>query len=96
MWDGAVRRSRGRVNEVLAAGGLDHEAHVADDGVHASLRRLLCDLIEESATAACRPVSVRMRVTVAAASWLLMRPFCSSSPRLARMWSSACCSCSSV
>jgi Protein of unknown function (DUF664) len=47
LWDGAVRRSQARVEEALVAGGLDHEAHVADGGVHASLRRLICDLIEE-------------------------------------------------
>lgn len=47
IWDGAVRRSRARVNEALAAGGLDLEAHVADGGEHASLRRLIYDLIEE-------------------------------------------------
>ena len=47
LWDGAVRRSEARVNEALATGGLDHEAHVADGGVHASLRRLLFDLVEE-------------------------------------------------
>jgi hypothetical protein len=47
LWDGAVRRSQARVDAALAAGGLDHEAHVADRGVHASLRRLIFDLIEE-------------------------------------------------
>jgi hypothetical protein len=47
LWDGAVRRSQARVNEALAAGGLDHEANVADGGVHASLRRLMFDLVEE-------------------------------------------------
>ncbi len=47
LWDGAVGRSRARVDEALAAGGLDRQAYVADDGVHASLRRLICDLIEE-------------------------------------------------
>ncbi len=47
IWDGAVARSRVRVDEALAKGGLDLEASVADGGVHASLRRLICDLIEE-------------------------------------------------
>ncbi len=47
IWDGAVRRSRGRLEQALAKGGLDREVDVADDGVHASLRRLICDLIEE-------------------------------------------------
>ncbi len=47
LWGGAVERSRARVDEALAAGGLDHEAHVGDGKVHASLRRLICDMIEE-------------------------------------------------
>ncbi len=47
LWDGAVRRSQARVDAALAAGGLDHEARVADHGGHASLRRLIFDLIEE-------------------------------------------------
>lgn len=47
LWDAAVERSRARVAEALAAGGLDREAHVADGGVHAILRRLLFDLVEE-------------------------------------------------
>jgi hypothetical protein len=48
LWDGAVARSRARVDEALADGGLDQSVHMsAPDGRHASLRRLLCDLIEE-------------------------------------------------
>ena len=47
LWDGAVARSRMRVSEALEQGGLDLEAHVADGGVHASLRRVLFDLVEE-------------------------------------------------
>lgn len=47
LWEGAVLRSRDRVDEALAEGGLDHEAAIADRGVHASLRRLLFDLVEE-------------------------------------------------
>jgi hypothetical protein len=47
LWDAAVSRSRGRVADALAGGGLDLEADIADDGVHASLRRLLFDLVEE-------------------------------------------------
>ena len=47
LWEGAVLRSRDRVDEALADGGLDHEAAIADRGVHASLRRLLFDLVEE-------------------------------------------------
>lgn len=48
LWDGAVARSRARFEAALASGGLDQLAHVSGpDGRHASLRRLLCDLIEE-------------------------------------------------
>jgi hypothetical protein len=48
LWENAVARSRARFDEAIARGGLDQLVHVAtDDGEHASLRRLLCDLIEE-------------------------------------------------
>jgi hypothetical protein len=48
LWDGAVARARGRLDAALADGGLDQRAHIsAPDGTHASLRRLVCDLIEE-------------------------------------------------
>jgi hypothetical protein len=48
LWDGAVERSRKRIEAALADGGLDQPAHVTGpDGEPASLRRLLCDLIEE-------------------------------------------------
>jgi hypothetical protein len=48
LWDGAVERSRACVGAALADGGLDQLVHVtAPDGQHASLRRLICDLIEE-------------------------------------------------
>jgi len=48
LWDGAVDRSRERVAAALADGGLDQPAHISwPDGRHASLRRLVCDLIEE-------------------------------------------------
>lgn len=48
LWDGAVDRSRARLNAALADGGLDQAVHWAGpDGQHASLRRLVCDLIEE-------------------------------------------------
>jgi Protein of unknown function (DUF664)/DinB superfamily/Pentapeptide repeats (8 copies) len=47
-WEGAVARSRARFDAALACGGLDQPVHAAaPDGRHASLRRLLCDLIEE-------------------------------------------------
>jgi hypothetical protein len=48
LWDGAVGRSRARLGAALANGGLDQLVHVsAPDGRHASLRRLVCDLIGE-------------------------------------------------
>jgi hypothetical protein len=48
LWDGAVERSRARLAAALADGGLGQPAHVSGpDGQHASLRRLVCDLIEE-------------------------------------------------
>jgi len=48
LWDGAVERSRARLAAALADGGLDQLVHLsAPDGRHASLRRLVCDLIEE-------------------------------------------------
>ena len=48
LWDGAVARSRARLDAALADGGLDQLAHASSsDGRHASLRRLVCDLIEE-------------------------------------------------
>jgi hypothetical protein len=48
LWDGAVERSRARFAAAMARGGLDQLVHAsAPDGRHASLRRLVCDLIEE-------------------------------------------------
>ncbi len=47
LWDGAVERSRERVAAALAEGGMDQPVHMGWEGQHASLRRLLCDLIEE-------------------------------------------------
>jgi hypothetical protein len=48
MWDGATARARSRFAAALAHGGLDHPVHVSDEsGRRASLRRLVCDLIEE-------------------------------------------------
>ena len=48
IWDGAVARSRARLDAALADGGLDQLTHSGDDdGNHASLRRLLFDLVEE-------------------------------------------------
>jgi hypothetical protein len=48
LWDAAVERSHQRVDAVLADGGLDQLVDVAfPDGRHASLRRLIFDLVEE-------------------------------------------------
>jgi hypothetical protein len=48
IYDAAVERARGRYAAALTGGGLDQLVDVADDeGRHASLRRLLCDLLEE-------------------------------------------------
>jgi len=48
VFDAAVARSRATFAEALAAGGLDQEVHISDaDGRHASLRRLVFDLVEE-------------------------------------------------
>jgi hypothetical protein len=48
LWDGAVERSRTSLDVALADGGLDQPVHIAwPDGTRASLRRLVCDLIEE-------------------------------------------------
>ena len=47
LWDGAVERSRRRVAVALADGGLDQPASVSAEGQHASLRRLVFDLVEE-------------------------------------------------
>lgn len=48
LWEDAVARSRSRFEAAIATGGLDQLVDVASaDGEHASLRRLLCDLIEE-------------------------------------------------
>ncbi len=48
LWDDAVERSRGRLSAALTDGGLDQLVHASgSDGIRASLRRLVCDLIEE-------------------------------------------------
>ena len=48
LWDGAVARSRARLTAAARDGGLDQRVHAAgEDGEHANLRRLVCDLIEE-------------------------------------------------
>jgi uncharacterized damage-inducible protein DinB len=48
VWDGAVARSRARLRGALDQAGLDQLVHMSHpDGRQASLRRLVCDLIEE-------------------------------------------------
>jgi Protein of unknown function (DUF664) len=48
LWDGAVERSRARLDAALADGGLEQLVHVSGpDGRHASLRRLVFDIVEE-------------------------------------------------
>lgn len=48
FWDGAVERSRARLDAALADGGLDQLVSISDsEGRHASLRRLVFDLVEE-------------------------------------------------
>jgi hypothetical protein len=48
LWDGAAARSRARLDAALADGGLGQPVHASfPDGRHPSLRRLVCDLIEE-------------------------------------------------
>jgi hypothetical protein len=48
LWDSTVERSRARLGAALADGGLDQLVHLRwPDGRRASLRRLVCDLIEE-------------------------------------------------
>jgi Protein of unknown function (DUF664) len=48
LWDGAVARSHIRLSAVLTTGGLDQPVHLLWPGRgHLSLRRLLCDLLEE-------------------------------------------------
>lgn len=48
LYDGAVGRSRDRLATALAAGSLDQLVDASDgEGNHASLRRLLFDLVEE-------------------------------------------------
>jgi uncharacterized damage-inducible protein DinB len=50
LWEGAVERSRRRVAQALAGGGLDQLARGAwPDGTAPSLRWILCHMIEEYA-----------------------------------------------
>ena len=48
LWDTTVERSRQRLADAIADGGLDQQvAWGRDAGISVSLRRLVCDLIEE-------------------------------------------------
>jgi Protein of unknown function (DUF664) len=48
LWDDAVERSRQRLAAALTKdGGLGQRVAAGGDGGHASLRRLVCDMIEE-------------------------------------------------
>ena len=48
LWDRAVGGARQRFAAAIAAGGLDQPVALSDDeGNHPSLRRLICDLVEE-------------------------------------------------
>jgi hypothetical protein len=48
LWDGTIERSRAKLDAALADGGLGQPVHLAwPGGQHLSLRRLVCDLIEE-------------------------------------------------
>lgn len=48
LWDDTIERSRAKLEAVLADGGLDQLVHLCwPDGRHVSLRRIVCDLIEE-------------------------------------------------
>ena len=48
LWDSAVERSHERLAAALADGGFDQLVAISDDeGRHPSLRRLVCDLVEE-------------------------------------------------
>jgi hypothetical protein len=48
LWDDTIERSRASLRAALADGGLDQLVSLSTpDGRHASLRRIVCDLIEE-------------------------------------------------
>jgi len=47
LYDRSVARSRRRLDDLLSDGGLDQLVHAAHGNDHASLRRLVVDLIEE-------------------------------------------------
>ncbi|MCG7323705.1 GNAT family N-acetyltransferase [Arsenicicoccus bolidensis] len=47
LYDEAVARSRTRLAEIVAQGRLDEPAHLQPDGLRPSIRRFVCDLVEE-------------------------------------------------
>ena len=48
LWDSTIERSRATLDTALADGGLDQLIHLSwGEGRNVSLRRLVCDLIEE-------------------------------------------------
>lgn len=47
LWDDAVARSRVRLADIVSDGALDDPGALDFDGVHPSIRRHICDLIEE-------------------------------------------------
>ena len=47
LYDEAVARSRTRPAEIVAQGRLDEPAHLQPDGLRPSIRRFVCDLVEE-------------------------------------------------
>ncbi len=48
LWDSTIERSRATLDTALADGGLDQLVHLSwGEGRNVSLRRLVCDLIEE-------------------------------------------------
>jgi hypothetical protein len=47
LWDSTIARCRERITRAVQEGGLDQPVHLGWGDRHASLRRLVCDLIEE-------------------------------------------------
>jgi hypothetical protein len=47
LWDAAVERSRERLSGLLAGDGLDQPGHLEFEGARPSVRRHVCDLVEE-------------------------------------------------
>lgn len=47
LWDEAVARSRAALAEIIARGGLDEPGHLEFHSIRPSIRRHVCDLIEE-------------------------------------------------